>query len=182
MRTPHQILGPFFPLGFRPATGADLTIMEGVDGHAQGEIIEVTGRVLDDKGEPVPGARLTIWQANSFGRYVHPNDHNPAPLDPNFEGFATIQSGNDGVYRIRTVKPGPYPGGPDWMRAPHIHLEVQGQFERLITQMYFPGEPLNASDRLLMSVPEPDLLIAKPVRHANGDHHVLQFDIVLARG
>jgi protocatechuate 3,4-dioxygenase beta subunit len=182
MRTPHQILGPFFPLGLRPATQGDLTIVEGVAGQAQGEIIEVTGRVLDDKDEPVPGARLTIWQANSFGRYMHPNDLNPVPLDPNFEGFAAIQSGSDGVYRIRTVKPGPYPGGPDWMRAPHIHFEVQGQFERLITQMYFPGEPLNACDRLLMSVAEPALLIAKHLRHANGDHHMLQFDIVLARG
>jgi protocatechuate 3,4-dioxygenase, beta subunit len=182
MRTPHQILGPFFPLELKPDTRGDLTIMEGGDKHAQGEIIEVTGRVLDLKGKPVSGARLTIWQANSFGRYVHPDDLNPAPLDPNFVGFATIQSGTDGAYRIRTVKPGAYPVGPDWMRAPHIHFEVQGQFERLITQMYFPGEPLNACDRLLMSVPEPDLLIAKPLRHAHRRHDVLQFDIVLARG
>ena len=182
MRTPQQILGPFFPLGLRPNTQGDLTIVEGVDGHAQGEIIEVTGRVLDDQGKLVPGARLTIWQANTFGRYVHPNDLNPAQLDPNFVGFATIQSGNDGVYRIRTVKPGPYPVGPDWMRAPHIHLEVQGQFERLITQMYFPDEPLNACDRSLMSVVEPHLLIAKPLRHADGHRQMLEFDIVLTRG
>jgi protocatechuate 3,4-dioxygenase beta subunit len=111
---------------------------------------------------------------------VHPNDLNPAPLDPNFVGFATIQSGKDGAYRIRTVKPGPYPVAPDWMRAPHVHLEVQSQFERLITQMYFPGEPLNARDRLLMSVPEPHLLIAKPLRHADVHHRMLEFDIVLA--
>jgi protocatechuate 3,4-dioxygenase beta subunit len=182
MRTPHQILGPFFPVTSKPATQGDMTIVEGVDGHAQGEIIEVTGRVLDLHGEPVCGARLTIWQANTFGRYVHPSDCNPAPLDPNFVGFATIRSGNDGGYRFKTVKPGPYPVGTDWMRAPHIHLEVQGQFERLITQMYFPGEPLNARDRLLMSVSEPDLLIAKPLRHADGHHCMLEFDIVLARG
>ena len=67
MRTPQQILGPFFPLGLRPNTQGDLTIVEGVDGHAQGEIIEVTGRVLDDQGKSVAGARLTIWQANTFG-------------------------------------------------------------------------------------------------------------------
>lgn len=182
MRTPQQILGPFFPLGLRPDTQGDLTIVEGVGGHAQGEIIEVTGHVLDDGGKPVPGARLTIWQANSFGRYVHPNDLNPAPLDPNFEGFATIQAGNDGGYQIRTVKPGPYPVGPDWMRAPHIHFEVHGQFERLITQMYFPGEPLNACDRLLMSVAEPDLLVAKPVPSTPGHPRALKFDIILARG
>lgn len=182
MRTPHQILGPFFPLRSKPATHGDLTIVEGADGHALGEIIEVTGRVLDLQGKPVRGARLTIWQANTFGRYAHPNDFNPAPLDPNFVGFATIRSGDDGAYQIKTVKPGPYPVGPDWMRAPHIHLEVQGQFERLITQMYFPGEPLNARDRSLMSVPEPDLLIAGLVPHAHGHHHMLEFDIVLARG
>jgi protocatechuate 3,4-dioxygenase beta subunit len=182
MRTPHQILGPFFPLASNPATQGDLTIVEGLDGHAQGEIIEVTGRVLDLDHQPVRGARLTIWQANCFGRYVHPNDSNPAPLDPNFVGFAALRSGDDGAYRIKTVKPGPYPVGPDWMRAPHIHFEVEGQFERLITQMYFPGEPLNASDRLLMSVAEPDLLIAKPRPCADGQHGMLEFDIVLARG
>ena len=94
MRTPHQILGPFFPLGLRPATQGDLTIVNGAGGHAQGEIIELLGRVLNDKGNPVPGARLIIWQANTFGRYAHPNDLNPAPLDPGFEGFATIQAGS----------------------------------------------------------------------------------------
>jgi protocatechuate 3,4-dioxygenase, beta subunit len=182
MRTPHQILGPFFPVSSRPATQGDLTIVEGVEGRAKGEIVEVSGRVLDLRREPVRGAKLTIWQANTFGRYVHPNDSNPAPLDPNFEGFANIRSGSDGAYRIKTVKPGPYPVGPDWMRAPHIHFEVEGQFERLVTQMYFPGEPLNASDRLLMSVPEPDLLIAKPLWQGNGHHRMLEFDIVLARG
>jgi protocatechuate 3,4-dioxygenase beta subunit len=181
MRTPHQILGPFFPVDSKPTTQGDLTIVEGIVGHAQGEIIEVTGRVLDLQRKPVRGAKLTIWQANTFGRYVHPNDSNPAPLDPNFVGFATIRSGDDGAYRLKTVKPGPYPVGPDWMRAPHIHLEVEGQYERLVTQMYFPGEPLNARDRLLMSAPEPDLLIAKP-GPKHGPHRVLEFDIVLARG
>ncbi len=145
MRTPDQILGPFFPLGSKPAS-------------------------------------LTIWQANTFGRYVHPNDFNPAPLDPNFVGFAAIRSDKDGRYRIKTVKPGPYPVGPDWTRAPHIHLEVRGQFDRLVTQMYFPGEPLNASDRLLMSAPRPDLLIAQPVGSTHRPHGVLSFDIVLTRG
>ena len=182
MRTPHQILGPFFPLGSNPATQGDLTIVEGTDGRAQGEIVEVTGHVLNLRGKPVRGAKLTIWQANTFGRYVHPNDSNPAPLDPNFVGFGIIRTGNDGAYRIKTVKPGPYPMGADWMRAPHIHFEVQGQFERLITQMYFPGEPLNACDRLLMSVPEPSLLIAKSIPQPHDHRRLLEFDIVLARG
>jgi protocatechuate 3,4-dioxygenase, beta subunit len=182
-RTPDQILGPYFPTGQTPVPQADLTSVNGVDGLAQGEIIEVTGRILNLAGEPVPGVPVTIWQANTFGRYVHVNDPNPAPLDPNFVGCVGIRSGDGGIYRIKTVKPGAYPAGPDWMRPPHIHFEVHGQFERLITQMYFPGEPLNASDRLLNTALRPDLLIAKPVASEDGcDRRVLNFDIVLSRG
>jgi len=158
-RTPDQVLGPYFPTGHTPVQQADLTSVNGVDGLAHGEIIEV------------------------FGRYTHGNDPNPAPLDPHFVGCVGIRSDNDGVYRIKTVKPGAYPAGPDWMRPPHIHFEVHGRFERLITQMYFPGEPLNASDRLLNAALRPDLLIAKPAPSEDGSgHRVLNFDIVLARG
>jgi protocatechuate 3,4-dioxygenase, beta subunit len=182
-RTPDQILGPYFPTGQTPDSRADLTSVKGFEGCAQGEIIEVTGRVLNLDGEPVRGVPVTIWQANSFGRYVHANDLNPAPLDPHFVGCVGILSDSDGVYRIKTVKPGAYPAGPDWMRPPHIHFEVHGRFERLITQMYFPGEPLNACDRLLNAVLRPDLLIAEPIPSEDGSgHRVLNFDIVLARG
>jgi len=182
-RTPDQILGPYFPVGCTPVRKDDLTTIEGVDGVAQGEIIEITGRILNRHGEPVRGLELTIWQANTFGRYAHDNDTNPAPLDPSFTGCVDIRSNDEGVYRIKTVKPGAYPAGPDWMRPPHIHFEVHGRFERLITQMYFPGEPLNASDRLLNAALRPDLLVATP---ASSDYpagpRVLNFDIVLARG
>ncbi len=85
-RTPDQILGPYFPVRRGAFTGADLTRIEGGNGQAQGEIIEVAGRIINLDGEPISGARLTIWQANSFGRYRHPNDRNVAPLDPNFVG------------------------------------------------------------------------------------------------
>ncbi|WP_028348847.1 protocatechuate 3,4-dioxygenase [Bradyrhizobium murdochi] len=182
-RTPDQILGPYFPVGCTPAKKDDMTTIEGVDGVAQGEIIEITGRILNRHGVPVHGAGLTIWQANTFGRYAHSNDSNPAPLDPNFVGCVDIRSDDDGTYRIKTVKPGAYPAGPDWMRPPHIHFEIHGQFERLITQMYFPDEPLNACDRLLNAALRPDLLVATPVPLGNRPHHrVLNFDIVLARG
>jgi protocatechuate 3,4-dioxygenase, beta subunit len=182
-RTPDQILGPYFPTGHQPAAQADLTAINGAEGLARGEIIEVTGRVLNLDGEPVRGVPVTIWQANSFGRYVHVNDHNPAPLDPNFVGCVGIRSDRDGVYRIKTVKPGAYPAGPGWTRPPHIHFEIHGQFERLITQMYFPGEPLNACDRLLNAALRPNLLIAKPVASQDSrGHSVLNFDIVLSRG
>jgi protocatechuate 3,4-dioxygenase beta subunit len=181
-RTPDQILGPYFPIGSAPAKKDDLTTIDGVDGIAQGEIIEVTGRILNRRGEPVRGVDLTIWQANSFGRYAHANDHNPAALDPNFVGCVDVRSDNEGIYRIKTVKPGAYPAGPDWMRPPHIHFEIHGRFERLITQMYFPDEPLNATDRLLNAALRPDLLVARPIQSEDRDLRVLNFDIVLARG
>jgi protocatechuate 3,4-dioxygenase, beta subunit len=182
-RTPDQILGPYFPVGCTPVRKDDLTTIEGVDGVAQGEIIEVTGRILDRHGDPVHGVGLTIWQANTFGRYAHRNDQTPAPLDPNFVGCVDIRSNDEGVYRIKTVKPGAYLAGPDWMRPPHIHFEVHGQFERLVTQMYFPGEPLNAIDRLLNAALRPDLLVATPAPPEDQPHHrVLNFDIVLTRG
>jgi protocatechuate 3,4-dioxygenase beta subunit len=181
--TPHQILGPYFPAIEAPVRTNDLAAVDGMNGRAQGEIIEVTGRVLNRKGDAVGGARLVVWQANTFGRYTHPNDSNPAPLDSNFVGFAEIFSDRDGAYRFRTVKPGAYPTGPDRIRPPHIHFEVQGQFDRLITQMYFPDEPLNACDPLLLSANEPELLIARALAlHDEGDHRTFVFDIVLMRG
>ena len=182
-RTPDQVLGPYFPARGRPVGQHDLTAVKGSNGRAQGEIIEVTGRILDLQGEPVRGVRLTIWQANTFGRYAHANDTNPAPLDPNFAGCAGIRSDDHGVYRIKTVKPGAYPAGPQWMRPPHIHFEVHGRFERLVPQMYFPGEPLNTHDRLLNAALRPDLLVATPASLQDGvDRRVLNFDIVLTRG
>jgi protocatechuate 3,4-dioxygenase beta subunit len=180
-RTPDQILGPYFPTEHTPASQVDLTSVKAIEGLAQGEIIEVTGRVLNLDGEPVRGVPLTIWQANTFGRYVHANDPNPAPLDPHFVGCVGIRSDDRGVYRIKTVKPGPYPAGPDWIRPPHIHFEVHGRFERLITQMYFPDEPLNACDRLLNAALRPDLLVATCLSDRLG-RRVLNFDIVLSRG
>ena len=180
--TPHQILGPYFPAVENPIATDDLTVVEGTAGHAQGEIIIVEGRVLNRAGEAVEGARIVIWQANSFGRYAHPNDPNPAPLDESFIGFAEIISGCDGAYRFRTVKPGAYPAGSDRIRPPHIHFEIQGKFDRLITQMYFPGEPLNARDPLLLSANAPDLLIARPLAAPHSPTRIFVFDIVLIRG
>jgi protocatechuate 3,4-dioxygenase beta subunit len=182
-RTPHQVLGPYYPVANPPRSTNDLTIVDGATGPAQGEVIEVAGRILNHAGDAIAGARIIVWQANSFGRYAHPNDCSPAPADPNFLGFAEMLSGGDGAYRLKTVKPGPYAAGPDQMRPPHIHFEVHGAFERLITQMYFPGEPQNASDRLLISASRPDLLIATPIGSAHARRQrTFKFDIVLARG
>jgi protocatechuate 3,4-dioxygenase, beta subunit len=184
MRTPDQVLGPYYPMQATPVTGGDLTYTDKHVGRAVGEVIEIVGQVIDLAREPVGEVRILVWQANCFGRYAHPNDlASDAPLDPNFMGFGEVRSSADGTYRIRTVKPGSYPALEGWTRAPHIHFEVCGQFEKLITQMYFPGEPLNQEDRFLLSSRKPELLIARPSTSdllAGG--RALRFDIVLARG
>jgi protocatechuate 3,4-dioxygenase, beta subunit len=182
VRTPDQILGPYFPVGRQPCTNGDLTTVDGGVRRARGRTIEVAGRVLTTAGNPVAGARLMIWQANAYGRYAHPNDTHDAPLDPNFAGFADISTDRNGMYWIRTVMPGAYPISSEEMRAPHIHFEVHGRFERLITQIYFPGESLNATDRFLSSALYPDLLIAGSAPSGRGDGGNFTFDIVLARG
>src|SRR5712675_3509890 len=122
-RTPEQILGPFYPL--KPLDqNADLTRVSGRPGRAEGQVLIVTGRVLNLNGEPVRNAKIEIWQANAHGRYTHPSDTNPAPLDPNFEGFAMQATDAEGRYRFKTIKPGAYPATANWMRPPHLHFEV----------------------------------------------------------
>jgi len=180
-RTPHQILGPYFAALDTPIATDDLTVVGGIVGHAQGQIIVIEGRVLNQTGEAVEGARIVVWQANGFGRYAHPNDTNPAPIDPSFVGFAQIISGRGGAYRFKTVKPGAYPAGCERIRPPHIHFEVQGKFDRLITQMYFPDEPLNVRDPLLLSANAPELLVARP-SSPDSSNRTFVFDIVLIRG
>lgn len=181
-RTPDQILGPFYPTRQRFFAGTDLTQTESGGGLARGEIIEVRGRILNLEGEPIRGARLSIWQANSVGRYRHINDRSAAPLDPNFVGSTSIRSKDDGSYAIKTVKPGAYAAIEDWTRPPHVHFEVHGRFERLVTQMYFPGEPLNERDRVLAAALRPDLLVAAEVKPQQPRGPVFNFDIVLVRG
>jgi protocatechuate 3,4-dioxygenase beta subunit len=144
--TPTGDLGPFYPILRGRDSDNDLTMVRGRGGRASGQIIEVAGRVLDLRGNPVGGARIELWQANAAGRYAHPADTNPAPVDPNFQGFAKLSTGRDGSYRYISVKPGAYPDGDDSPRPPHVHLDVSGRTDRVVTQMLFPGEPLNETD------------------------------------
>jgi protocatechuate 3,4-dioxygenase, beta subunit len=180
--TPHQILGPYFPATETPTFSNDLTLLPGSNECAQGEIIQIKGCIRSRNGDAVADARLIVWQANSFGRYAHPNDTNPAPLDANFTGFAELLSDRDGQYQLKTVKPGAYPAGANRIRPPHIHFDVQGKFDRLITQMYFPDEPLNATDPLLLSANEPNLLVALDTTPIGASHRIFRFDVVLIRG
>ena len=129
-RTPEQILGPFYPLKTL-GRNADLTNVPGRPGRAKGLVLNVMGRVLNLKGEPVRNAQVEIWQANARGRYTHPSDTNPAPLDPNFEGSAMLTTDNDGRYRFKTIKPAGYPAGPNRMRPAHIHFQVSGRQDNL---------------------------------------------------
>src|SRR5258707_15819328 len=144
-RTPEQILGPFYPMKTLDQT-ADLTRVPGRPGRAEGHVLNVMGRVLNLKGEPVRNAKVEVWQANAHGRYTHPSDDNPAPLDPNFDGSAILTADYDGRYRFKTIKPAAYPAGPNRMRPAHIHFQVSGQQDRLVTQMYFEGDPYNDTD------------------------------------
>jgi len=150
--TPRQTAGPFYPRVRPLEADGDLTTVAGRPGQAQGQVLDLMGRVLDRRGEPVVGARVEVWQANAFGRYRHAWDSNPAPLDPSFDGFGVQTTDAEGRYRFRTVKPGAYPASPEWTRTPHIHFKVIRGSDSLVTQMYFPGEPLNESDYLLRAV------------------------------
>ncbi len=151
--TPVQSEGPFYPSSTPADSDADLTRIEGRAGRAQGSPIVVTGRVLDADGRPVKGAKVDIWQANHFGRYRHAGDRSEAPLDPDFQGYGRVITGDDGAYRFLTIEPGAYAASRRWRRPPHIHFKLRGaDFEELTTQMYFAGHPLNDGDRILQAL------------------------------
>ena len=183
-RTPGQILGPFYPLK-EMAQDSDLTRVPGRSGRAAGQVLNVMGQVLNLEGEPVRNAKIEVWQANSYGRYTHPSDTNPAPLDPNFEGAALLTTDSDGRYRFKTIKPAAYPVGPNLIRPAHIHLQVSGRQDRLVTQMYFENDPYNDKDPFLNSTAMKKLLITKlldPSPEFEPDSKMVIFDIVLFKG
>lgn len=136
----------------------DLTRNAVRNGAPLGERIIVTGRVLDERNKPVTGTLVEVWQANAAGRYVHKGDQHDAPLDPNFLGAGRCVTDANGVYRFLTIKPGAYPWGnhPNAWRPNHIHFSLFGDYfaSRLVTQMYFPGDPLLAFDPMVQGVPE----------------------------
>ena len=151
-----EITGPLFGAERVGEHDADLTA--GHAGEPIGERIIVHGRVLDSGGRPVPDALIEVWQANAAGRYHHHVDDHPAPLDPNFTGGGRCVTDSAGYYRFITIKPGPYPWGNHhnaW-RPAHIHFSLFGRAftQRLVTQMFFPGDPLFALDPIFNSIPD----------------------------
>lgn len=153
----HDAPGPVF--GRIPVRPEDADLTKQHEGDPLGQRIFVSGRVLDSDGRGIAGALLEIWQANAAGRYVDPADSWPAPLDPNFTGAGRCLTGPDGSYRFTTVRPGAYPwrNHHNAWRPAHIHFSVFGPEigSRVVTQMYFPGDPLLALDPIFQSVPDP---------------------------
>lgn len=178
--TAEDALGPFYPLQLPRDQDADLTRVAGHQARALGEVLLVSGRVVNPRGEPIPNAVLEIWQANAAGRYAHPGDTNGAPLDPNFQGYARLRSGRDGRYAFKTVLPGLY-----GERTRHIHFDVRGRATRLVTQMYFEGEPRNETDALLkLQTPEDRQTLLARAADAGAERgaRAVTWDLVLAFG
>lgn len=189
---PHtlsELTGPVYGPGIIQPLDNDLTRNAVKNGDPLGERIIVTGRVLDENGHPVPNALIEVWQANAAGRYIHKNDQHPAPLDPNFTGAGRCISNEKGEYRFTTIKPGAYPWGnhENAWRPAHIHFSLFGTnfLSRLVTQMYFPGDPLMALDPIYNGIPDEkgrQRLISSYAHDVTTPEWALgyRFDIVLA--
>lgn len=184
-----ELTGPVYGPSSVMELDDDLTKNAAKNNEALGERIIVTGRVLEEDGRPVRNALLEIWQANAAGRYIHKNDQHAAPLDPNFSGAGRCLTDNNGEFRFTTIKPGAYPwrNHENAWRPAHIHFSVFGTnfLERLVTQMYFPGDPLLALDPIYNGIPDE---AAKQRLISSYAHDVTQaewalgyrFDIVLS--
>jgi protocatechuate 3,4-dioxygenase, beta subunit len=155
-QTLTEVTGPRFGADRAKPEDSDLTCRH--EGEPLGERIVVHGRVLDGDGRPVPNTLVEVWQANAAGRYAHDNDKHRAPLDPNFTGAGRCATDADGRYRFVTVRPGAYPwrNHHNAWRPAHIHFSLFGEAfaQRLVTQMYFPGDPLFPQDPIFNAVPD----------------------------
>ena len=171
--TPSQTVGPFFSIGLERLNRADLA--EG----SPGERVAIQGCVLDGEGQPVPDAVLEIWQADADGRYHHPEHGGAKGANP-FFGFGRIPSDEQGRFSFTTIKPGPVYGPEGEPHAPHLQLSIfmRGLLKRLVTRLYFPEDPLNASDPILQLVPESrrKTLIARP---AGPKDNILEWNVCL---
>lgn len=168
-------MGPFYPIERLAEEDADLTWLKGHSKRALGDVIEVTGRVLDQRGNPIDGARLELWQCNAAGRYAHSLDPATMPLDPNFQGYASIKTGARGEWKITTIKPAAY-DSPVGKRTPHIHFDIMGKQHRLISQMYFADDhAMNSTDTLYKMLGE-DAITSVARLDAPSKYH---WDVVL---
>ena len=183
--TPRQTEGPFYPIDEQVDKDMDLTLIDGHSEIAEGETILVRGCVLDTGGQPLDDVLVDIWQANHFGRYSHPDDNSAAPLDPNFQGWGLTKTNVDGMYGLKTIKPGAYQipaADGSGQRCRHIHFKVSRPgFEDLTTQMYFDGDPLIDQDLVMAKTPPElrHLLIAHSTIDEVTRLPLYRFDLVL---
>lgn len=179
--TPRQTEGPFYPVEIPTDSDADLVQVAGRQRPAAGQAVQVFGQVRDDRGRPLAGTRVEIWQCDAFGHYHHPRDRG-GRADPNFQGFGHAITDERGGYAFRTIKPVPYPG-----RTPHIHFAVSAPgVERLTTQMYLAGHPQNARDFLYNAIRDPAARDSVTVAFAASPDlgpgmEVGRFDLILGR-
>lgn len=154
--------------------------------RAIGQLIHLRARVVDEDGAPVRGAVVEVWHCNAAGKYIHPNDTHDAPADPNFYGAARLIAGDSGLVELRTIKPGAYPvpdaGG--WWRPPHVHFSVWGRvwLSRLVTQMFFPGEPLNDCDAILNAIRDREARSRCIARLVPADNYLVYEHQLVVRG
>ena len=148
--TSSQTIGPYLHIGMDWAVNPDLA-----GSNVKGERISVSGRVVDADGAPVNDAMLEIWQANSHGRYAHPEDVRDLPLDEGFSGWGRVTTDDDGRFRFNTIKPGRVPAADGGLQAPHLNVTIfmRGMLKHLVTRIYFDGDATNAHDPVLASVP-----------------------------
>jgi protocatechuate 3,4-dioxygenase beta subunit len=185
----HRLDGPVFDDSAVGDLDHDLTRQHA--GEPLGERIVISGRVLDERGQPIRNALIEVWQANAAGRYHHDADRHAAPLDPNFTGAGRTLTDDDGGYRFITIKPGAYPwqNHDNAWRPAHVHFSIFGRTfaQRLVTQMYFPGDPLIGYDPIIQAVREPrarELLVARFDLESTQPEWALgyRWDIVLGHG
>lgn len=185
--TPPQTEGPFYPIKDQADKDNDLTAVKGKTVKAKGEIVYISGQVLDEKCNPVPKALVEIWQACESGRYNHPGDPNTtAKLDPNFQYWGKALTDSEGRYEFKTIRPGAYPASSSWWRPPHIHYKVTAfGFHGLTTQLYFAGEALNDKDHILLGLEpaERERVVIALVDAGTGETKAMKgvFDLTLRR-
>jgi protocatechuate 3,4-dioxygenase, alpha subunit len=172
--TTSQTVGPFFTIGLTRMNQTDL-----VGPGVSGERVTIEGRVFDGDGAPIPDAVIEIWQANSHGKYNHPEDEQDKPIEPGFRGYGRIPTDETGNFSFTTIKPGAVPGPHGKMQAPHIAVSIfmRGLLRRLVTRIYFPDEPGNEGDFVLnlVEASRSGTLIARKVAGREG---VLEWNVV----